>query len=159
MNPDKVLKTSLERCHMMQLATVSNNLPWSATVYYVHDDDYNIYWASLESRQHSHHLEINPNVAVTIPVNFKKVDPVVGIQMAGLAKKLELSEANRNIVSKYALKFSRSHEWIDDFIKGKTDHKLYKFIPHKIVLFDEVNFKDSPKKVILNISTVVKGFK
>lgn len=131
--------------HMMQLATCVDGRPWCCTVYYVHDADRNLYWASLPTRRHSQEIAKNPSVAVAIPIQHAKAEKVVGIQIEGTAELLEPSEANRTIVEAYAARFGRDKQWIDDFTAGKNQHQLYKFTPKSFVLFDDVNFPGSPR--------------
>ena len=135
----------LNQQHMMQLATSINGSPWCCTVYYVHDEQRNLYWASLPSRRHSQEIEKNPQVAVAIPIRHTNGEKVVGIQAEGIAEMLKPNEANRPIVEAYAEKFRRDTTWINDFTAGNNQHQLYKFSPKNFVLFDDVNFPDNPR--------------
>lgn len=135
----------LNEQHMMQVATSIDGQPWCCTVYYVHDDQRNLYWASLPSRRHSQDIAANPNVAIAIPIKHVKGEKVVGIQIEGTAKMLEPSNNNRSIVEAYAKKFGRNADWINDFTAGKNEHQLYKFTPRNFVLFDDVNFPGDPR--------------
>ena len=42
-----------------------NNKPWLCNVWYVMDNDNNIYFMSRETRRHSKEIEQNPNVSCT----------------------------------------------------------------------------------------------
>lgn len=142
----KLVEQYLNQKHMMQLATVSDNQPWCCTVYYVHDAACNLYWASVPSRRHSQEIAQHSPVAIAIPVQHTKGEPVVGIQMSGSAELLEPSPELRQIALMYAKKFGRDQSWVEDFISGKTEHRLYKFVPTEIILFDEVNFAGDPRQ-------------
>lgn len=144
-NIETLIDEYLPEQHMMQLATSVGGQPWCCTVYYVHDVDQNLYWASLPTRRHSQEIEKNPRVAVAIPIKHAKGEKVVGIQIEGTAARLKPNEANRSIVKAYAEKFGRNEQWINDFTAGKNQHQLYKFTPKSFVLFDDVNFPDSPR--------------
>ena len=50
----------------MQLATIKNGQPWICTVYFASDDDFNLYWTSARSRQHSVEILNDSRVAVTV---------------------------------------------------------------------------------------------
>lgn len=131
---------------MMQLATVADGQPWCCTVYFVIDDDDNLYWASLPSRRHSQEIAAHPQVAAAIPVKFIKGEPVAGLQIAGTAELLTPSPAIRGMVRRYAEKFNRDDAWVEDFTAGRTEHRLYKLTPSAIVLFDESNFPGAPRQ-------------
>ena len=60
-------------CKLMQLATISDGNPWICNVYFVIDDDLNIYWTSAKGRQHSVEIMANPKVAVSIVKVFVSV--------------------------------------------------------------------------------------
>lgn len=141
----QLLDGYLDEQHMMQLATSAGGQPWCCTVYYVHDDERNLYWASWPTRRHSQEIEANPNVAVAIPIKHTNGEKVVGIQAEGTAEKVVPSGANRPVVEAYAAKFGRDQTWIDNFTAGKNQHQLYKFTPANFVLFDDVNFPSDPR--------------
>lgn len=145
MDPQQLIDEYLPKQHMMQLATCINGQPWCCTVYFVHDDKRNLYWASLPARRHSREIEQNSKVAVAIPIKHAKGEKVVGIQVEGTAEMLQPSESNRLIIEAYACKFGRDAEWVDDFTAGKNQHQLYKLTPQNFVLFDDVNFPDNPR--------------
>lgn len=146
MNAPEVIKNYLDQQHMMQLATVADGQPWCCTVYYVVDDAYNLYWASLPTRRHSREIAEHPRVAAAIPVKFVKGEPVAGIQISGTAEQLTPSENIRTMAKRYAEKFNRDAAWIEDFVTGKTEHRLYKITPDSFVLFDESNFPETPRQ-------------
>lgn len=134
---------------MMQLATSADNQPWCCTVIYVHDEKFNLYWASLPARRHSQEIKVNNKVAVAIPVKFDKGESVIGIQIEGIAEELPASEDIRVIGESYAAKFKRDSQWIEDIVSGKTEHRLYKLTPKSIYLFDEVNFPGGQRQKVL----------
>ena len=148
MDATELLDRYLLEMHMMQLATSDDGRPWNCTLYYVHDDERNLYWASLPSRRHSLEITDNPKVAVSIPARFVNGEKVVGIQIEGTAEVLEASEEIREISAKYAAKFKRDSAWIEDFVSGNTEHRLYKLTPDKIYLFDEQNFPEAGRQQI-----------
>jgi uncharacterized protein YhbP (UPF0306 family) len=144
-DPKRLLKQYFQDCHMMQLATVSNGRPWACTVYFLADDENNLYWASIPSRRHSQEIVDDPRVAAAIPVQFIKGEPVVGIQVEGTAKVLTKAEEIEPIAAKYAEKFSRDKQWTKDISAAKTEHQLYKLSPKSIIIFDEQNFSANPR--------------
>ena len=131
---------------MMCMATTQNNKPWACTVYYVVDNDLNLYWASPEETNHSQHIKNNENVSVAIPVTHKKSQPVVGMQIEGKAEQVQGIENIKPVAEKYAKEYGFGEKWIEKFSSDKTKHKLYKLSPSRFVLFDDVKFPDSPRK-------------
>lgn len=141
----QLVDTYLAEKHMMQLATAVDGQPWCCSLYYVHDVDRNLYWASFPTRRHSHEIGSNPSVAIAIPIRHEKGQKVVGIQMEGRAERLTPTPANKPIVEAYAQKFGRTEDWIKTFTAGENQHQLYKFTPSSIVLFDDINFPGNPR--------------
>ena len=133
---------------MMQLATISDGQPWCCSVYYVIDENLNLYWASWPTRRHSQEIKRNNKVAAAIPVEFTNGEKVIGIQVEGTAEEVSASPAIRKITEDYAGKFGRSAEWVDNFTAGKTKHKLYKLTPVSFILFDDEHFPDDPRQEI-----------
>lgn len=144
-----LLNDYLPKQHMMQLATVKDGQPWCCTVYYVYDQSYNLYWASLPTRRHSQEIAQHNQVAVAIPIKHINGQKVIGVQMAGSATMIEPSESIRSIAEQYAQRFGRDQQWLDDFVSGTTEHRLYKLVPSEIVVFDEVNFPHNTRLQLL----------
>ena len=66
MSPKDILKEFLSANKLMQLATVGEKGPWICNVYYVADEEGNLYWSSARSRQHSKEIVNNSKVAATV---------------------------------------------------------------------------------------------
>lgn len=73
----------------MSLGTFDENGPWVADVIYVFDDDLNLYWLSDTSTRHSKALLKNPKVATTITLSNKQGEDNIGLQLEGIAQKVE----------------------------------------------------------------------
>lgn len=134
---------------MMQLATVSDNQPWVCTVYFVHDGNHNLYWASLPNRQHSQHIRVHPRVAAAIAIEYTIGKKVIGIQIEGDAIALQPPDYDHRIVKRYAKRFLRDKEWIKNFMAGNTQHRLYKLTPSAIFLFDEAHLPAGERHRVL----------
>jgi hypothetical protein len=74
------------------------------------------------------------------------VKKVIGIQAEGTVRMIEEESEIRTIAGKYARAFGRDKQWVEDFSKLKTGHRLYKFTPKQFVLFDEQNFPADPRQ-------------
>jgi len=60
-------KKILKQIRYATLSTVDETgAPWAAPVWYVFDDNFDIYWWSPTEAQHSKNININPNIYVTI---------------------------------------------------------------------------------------------
>ena len=80
---EKRIRALLQGATMMQLATVHGAQPWCCTVYFVADDDLNLYWISTPERRHSREIEMHAKVAAAIPIKYVPGKDVVGIQAEG----------------------------------------------------------------------------
>ena len=80
----------LKNNRMMMLSTASETGPWAATVFYVIDDLFNIYFMSAENTKHVQDIEKNEKVAVAIAHTDQQFySQKVGVQILGVAKKLD----------------------------------------------------------------------
>lgn len=145
-NVEDLIKSHIESRYVMQLATVKNGKPWSCSVYYLADDDLNLYWASIPSRRHSLEIADCPNVSVAISIEHEKGQKVIGIQGEGTAEIADNPNSIKPVAARYAEVFGRDKQWVEDFSSLKTEHRLYKFTPKSYVLFDEQNFPDNPRQ-------------
>ena len=132
----------------MQLATTGEDGPWISTVYYVTDDERNVYWLSLPERRHSIEIAANPRVAVAIAI--KQDLPVIGIQATGSVSVIEDAAVVKTVLASYKKKYDGAgKDFHQRFIDGKNKHQLYKLTPDHLVLFDEVHFKADPAQKII----------
>jgi uncharacterized protein YhbP (UPF0306 family) len=139
-----LIKKYLSKSRMMQIATVDNGQPWICTVYYVEDEDLNLYWLSWPTRRHSQEIKKLNKIAIAVPVKLDK--PVIGIQAEGTAKVAKEKEEVAKVMKLYVKKYGSGKQFYDNFIAGKNEHWLYRFTPSNFVLFDEVTFKDDTRK-------------
>jgi uncharacterized protein YhbP (UPF0306 family) len=147
MEVEKLIKEYLSESRMMQIATVNNEQPWICTVYYVEDEDLNLYWLSLPTRRHSQEIEKHNKVAIAVPVKFDK-NPIIGIQVEGVAEVVKNPDVVKKIMKQYVKKYGSGKDFYDNFIASKNEHWLYKFVPKEYKLFDENKFKDNPEKIL-----------
>lgn len=145
----KLVIDYLNEAELMQIATVRDNKPWVATVWFAYDKNMNFYFISRKTRRHSLELKDNPSVAGAIVKPHRTLGVKTrGIQFEGEASEvslLELPNAFNLFVNRYpeTKKFMKS---VRDIVKNITDHHIYKIIPSMIVLFDEVNFPDNSRQ-------------
>lgn len=108
MDVKKLVEEYLQEAKLMQVATVRDNKPWVCTVWYVHDEDWNLYFISRRSRRHSLELKDNPKVAgaIVTPHTKGSGEKVRGLQFAGTAKEAmgkTLAKARKLYLAKYEL--------------------------------------------------------
>lgn len=124
----------------MQLATVCDNMPWICTVYFVADDDMNIFWLSWPSRRHSQEINKNKNVAAAVVI--KEAMPVIGLQIEGAAEIVNDQKVVKDIMDRYIHKYNEGHKLYENFINNKNQHYMYKLKPSLFVLMDELNYNE-----------------
>lgn len=148
MKPDikELISEYLNTTRMMQLATSVGNQPWCCTVYYAHDDEWNLYWLSLPGSRHSQEIAENPKVAGAIAYDQQPPQRTVrGIQFEGVAKLLSGDEEEK--ASKLFIeKLNREVTLLEDVRSGKYPYKFYRVRPQKFVLFDRLNFPDNERQ-------------
>jgi uncharacterized protein YhbP (UPF0306 family) len=102
------------------------------------DDDMNIYWLSWPDRRHSRAIQEQSQVAVAIVI--KNDQPVIGVQLAGIAYEVTDEVTVRKIMKLYVAKYSTGAGFYDAFVAGTNKHHMYKHVPTGLSLFDEVHF-------------------
>ncbi len=150
MNLKQLIENYLKEAKLMQVATVKNNKPWVATVWYAHDKNLNFYFISQKNRRHSQELKNNSHVAGTIVISHEEGigQKVRGIQFAGKAEIVGI----QGLINAYTLlkeKYPNIVKHIPTLDLIKTNLiavRFYKITPTTIVLFDEVNFPDNPRQ-------------
>lgn len=84
-----LVRSILEKGHLLSLATVDEGGPWVSDLVYVFDDDLNIYWLSMPEARHSKAILKHPMVAGTVTISTRSKEPNEAIQIAGTAEKIE----------------------------------------------------------------------
>lgn len=143
---DRVIGYLQSDAHTLQLATIANGKPWIATVYFVADENMNIYWLSWPDRRHSVELLANPNAAAAVVV--KADPPVIGVQLEGEVELVADKDLIQKIMTLYIEKYQQGHRFHDNFLAGTNKHAMYRLTPEVIMLFDEVHYlSESPLEV------------
>jgi uncharacterized protein YhbP (UPF0306 family) len=128
----------------MQLATIGNGQPWICTLYYATDNDFNLYWTSGRSRQHSIEIIADPKVAVAI---VKDSERKQALQIVGNAYEVKDDDLDR-VHKLYQEKFGQKDYNLEEMKKHSSDVRAYwVFKPTIISFWDEVNFPDYQKQI------------
>ncbi len=148
MTPDieQLIRGYLKKGHMMQVATVSGYQPWICTVYFVADEDLNLYWISVPGRRHSQEIAAHTKVAAAIPIAYVAGEKVVGMQVEGDAAEVADEAELKKAAELYHARFSHDDDFVEDFVAGRREHKFYRIKPRLIVLFDEQTFAANARK-------------
>lgn len=79
------IRGMLEGHSTLTLSTVSEGKPWAASVFYVSDAGFNLYFVSDHRTRHAREMLANPRVALAINADVSGWDDVRGLQMEGEA--------------------------------------------------------------------------
>jgi uncharacterized protein YhbP (UPF0306 family) len=142
----ELLKKYFHENTLMQLATVDNDQPWLCNVYFVTDEDNNIYWTSTKARRHSKEIIKNPNSACTIVHDSKNKQ---ALQITGKSYQVPLDDLKR-VYKIHAEKYGYKESRLQEAFKNTPDGRAFWVLkPETISFWDEVNFPDSPKQEYL----------
>lgn len=129
----------LKKRRLMSIATYSDK-PWIATVYYVTDDDLNLYFLSDPTSQHARDFVKNNKVACAIfDSDQKATDKKVGIQLWGEVSAIKSLE-KINWMLKIWHEVNPGLEdvlTLESMKKRVINAKVYKVLPKKIKFFNE----------------------
>lgn len=134
----KVVKSHLCKGRLVQLATLNGDQPWVCSVYFVSDDELNVYWLSLPTRRHSIEIEKNNKVATTMAIKIDQ--PIIGLGAEGVVDIVTDEQIVEKVMPKYIEKYDNGKDFFERFKAGANEHVMYRFKPTKFVLVDEVNF-------------------
>ena len=99
------IRQMLAAHHTLTLATVSASGPWSATVFYASDDDFNLYFVSDHRTRHARDMVSRPDVALAINADVDNWNDVRGLQIEGVAARVtgvERAQALALYLAKFA---------------------------------------------------------
>lgn len=127
----QAVRNYLKANRLMTLGTSFKNRPWSATVFFAFDKDFNILFFSREDTRHCQNIKKNGFVSVAINQDWGKPGNVRGLQMTGIA-----SKANKKQKGKYYPLYRARFPWADEF----PDHALYIVRPKELHYIDQEFF-------------------
>ncbi|MCB9453500.1 MAG: pyridoxamine 5'-phosphate oxidase family protein [Anaerolineaceae bacterium] len=107
MESKEAIRAFLETQSTLTLATVDDDgTPRAAPLFYVSDDDLNLYWLSSPTSRHSLNLGAHPQVAATIYPAVWAWTAIRGLQIEGIAGIVTGSEHRESILACYQQKFN-----------------------------------------------------
>ena len=150
-NHKELYRAYLDDVKLMQLATSRDHRPWLCNVWYVMDDEDNVYWISRETRRHSEDIAHNPHAACTF---HKWFDSGLGekgqaVVIAGEARKLRGNEC-RKPYELYTIRHPNlpGLQALEDFENETGHHFFYVLSPKEIMWWDEKNFPENPRQML-----------
>jgi uncharacterized protein YhbP (UPF0306 family) len=144
----KILQDYLGSQRLMAMATQGKHA-WITTVYYVSDDNLNLYFISPPKSEHSQHLKENNEVACAIADSHQNAaDPKVGLQLYGTASEEKGLHTIKWMLKMYNKLYPASKEKFNfkNFESKMMSSRVYKVTPKKIKLFNQELFKDRDNK-------------
>lgn len=94
----------IDHSRYLSLATVSNDKPWSAAVYFVRRDGRFYFFSSPEAR-HSGQIAVNPRAAATISSAGDGWEDIRGVQMSGRVRAVRSPAEKGSAIRSYLDKF------------------------------------------------------
>ena len=98
------IQRMLESHNTLTLATAKDGMPWAASVLYASDDRFNLFFVSDHRTRHAQDMAANSAVALAIDVDVDNWIDVRGLQMEGVAARMEGAERARALAL-YLAKF------------------------------------------------------
>ncbi|CAG4882319.1 conserved protein of unknown function [Georgfuchsia toluolica] len=90
--------------NVMTLATIGEDGPWASAVFYVHEGT-TLFFLSSPTTRHCRNIQYHPRVAATVQEDYSQWDMIKGIQIEGVASRLN-AEESRRIADIYIRKFT-----------------------------------------------------
>lgn len=120
----------------MSLGTIDDGGVWVSDVIYLHDGDCNLFWLSDPDVRHSRAIRKNPNVAATITVSNNAGEENIGLQIKGVAERLDGN--NFALATEHRLKRKKSPPTRDGEVE--EGESWYCLRPAKIEIIHEPLF-------------------
>jgi hypothetical protein len=141
----------LKECNVMSLATCEDNVPWAASVFFVADDAFNLYFISGQSSRHSQNGATNSRVAVTINKDHSDWFTISGLQIEGSVSVSPVQERER-VLALYLNKFPNLSS-----LRDNPSNEQEKLIVDRLMTSDFYRLK--PRKIRLIDNSMGFGFK
>jgi uncharacterized protein YhbP (UPF0306 family) len=91
----------------LALATTSESgAPCIAPLFYISDQELNLYWLSSPASQHSRNLRLNPEASATVYRHTGNWKEICGVQMRGRVETIAEPEQRSKLVKIYCQRFS-----------------------------------------------------
>lgn len=125
----------LSKHKLMSLGTYYK-LPWAACVYYLFDDNFNLYFVSNPKTKHCVNISKNPKVSITVAdSNQDPKGKKVGFQASGVVKKVTSVDELKEIIISWNKRGFVPVTY--KIFKKAWKSRFYKIKLNRLQLFDE----------------------
>ena len=143
----------LDAHHVMSLATIGQDGPHAASLFYVRDV-FALIWLSDSASRHSFHIDAYPNVAATIAPDYCDFPEIQGLQVCGQAERiraeLEQARARKCLQTRYP--FLQNASAGSRELRDAYNHaQIYRLNPARMVLID--NRRGFGSKEVLDLTS------
>ncbi len=145
----KLLLSYLKKHTLMSIATFDKK-PWIATVYYVFDNNLNLYFVSPPSSEHCQALENNDQVACSIADSGQIASSQkTGLQVRGKASKVSSWKKVKWMLKMFYRINPEAKEIlnIENMKKRVVRSRVYKIKPTRFKLFSDALYKEKETKI------------
>ncbi len=147
----QLINAGLKSSLLLQIATSTKDIPWVCTVCFAFDKSFNLYWFYHQSARHSKEIVLNPQVAGAVALPYSMGDKPRGLQFSGIATELKGKEDILSgltvLQQRFNIKPKRADQLKTELLSRSADYGLYCLCPSVIVLYDTLNFPDSPQQI------------
>ena len=108
--------------HTVTISTRDESSVWSATVFYVSDQDMNLFFLSSEKSKHINHIQLNSEVSAAIYKDQSDWQKIKGIRLSGMVDILE-GLAREKAMDQYLEKYKFLNQVINE-PRNKDEEKI-----------------------------------
>lgn len=150
---EELVRTYLDGAGWMQLATMREDQPQLAHLWFARDDQMNIYFSSRNTRQHSENITTNPRVAggVALPPFSGLGTFAFGLTFEGTVAEVNPSEMDEAYdIYRARWPYARQILTPDKMLTNQIPNRFYRITPTLFRVFDESRFlPDNPKQIVV----------
>ena len=142
----KLVSEVLRDGFVINLATNDKDGPWAASLVYVFDEEFNIYWISVPSSRHSRAIEKDKKVACAIVAEYA-TDKERALQIEGIAAPFPKTpfELEKKLQKKRGMSMPEKAG-----VSLKNKYQWYRLQPTRIELMYNERFGYERKSLLLN---------
>lgn len=118
-----------EQIYCTLATTSAHKIPWSTPLFYVFDQDINLYWSSAIAAQHSQNLVQNNGKSM---ITLFDAQQVKAVYFSGIATELTDQLELAKILKLFDNRAKRSNPRLTKNYLGESCRRMYKFTPEKI---------------------------
>lgn len=132
----------IENNQYLAISTLNkDNNPWTCTLAYTFDQDFNFYFVSLPTSKHSQNFLVNSNISFAIYDSRQGFGTGAGLQIEAIVEKTKLAELPKVIKLYFGRKYPYGNvsnafsQGLKALLRSKV-YEFYKLVPSKIWIND-----------------------